>query len=395
MNLFSKTYHKYLNNLCRNLVPRQQSSSYIIFKNSLAYTKDIQKEIKNTYKKCNRDTKVIVIYFNFLWKPILDLASFLKIRKVKTSDEPNWLSQDDINNLFYLENFEKIKEGRNLIFPIPGKFFLFLNKYLSQIPLVKDLSLITYQIYRPILEHKKYSVSIIIPARNESGNIEGLLSKLPRFSKDTEVIFVKGHSKDDTYQKILDEIKNNKRKDIKAFVYKQKGIGKNDAVKLGFSKATNEMLMILDADLTVKPTELIKFYNVIHEGKADLVIGSRLVYPMQKQAMRTLNYFGNKIFSIIFSFIIDQKIKDTLCGTKVLLKKHYNQIRSNQKFFGNFDPFGDFDLIFGSARQNFKIVEIPIRYKQRTYGETNINRFKHGFLLFKMVYIGLKKLKFK
>lgn len=395
MNIFSKTYHKYLDNLCKNLVPTKQISNYIIFKNSLAYTKDIQSEIKKTYKKCNRDTKVIVIYFNFLWKPILDLAQFLKIRKVKTTDEPNWLSQDDINNLFFLENFEKIKEGRNLIFPIPGKLFLFLNKYLSQIPFIKDLSLITYQIYRPKFGYKKYSVSIIIPARNESGNIDGLLSKIPHFETKTEVIFVEGHSKDDTYEKILTEIKNNKRKDIKAFAYKQRGIGKNDAVKLGFSKARNDVLMILDADLTVKPSELTKFYNVIAEDKADLVIGSRLVYPMEDQAMRLLNYFGNKAFSIIFSYIIEQKIKDTLCGTKVLLKKNYNLIKANQKYFGDFDPFGDFDLIFGSAKLNLKILEIPIRYGERKYGETNISRFRHGFLLLKMSIVGLRKLKFR
>lgn len=395
MNIFSKTYHKYLNNLCKNLVPKNQTSNYIIFKNSLAFTKDIQNEIKNTYKKCTRDTKVIVIYFNFLWKPILDLAQFLKIRKVKTTDEPNWLSQDDINNLFFLENFEKIKDGKYLILPFPGKVFEILNKILSNLPITKDLSLITYQIYRPKFGYKKYSVSIIIPARNESGNITGILSKLPRFNQNTEVIFVEGHSKDDTYQKILTEIKNNKRKDIKAFVYKQRGLDKNDAVKLGFSKAKNDILMILDADLTVKPAELTKFYNVVAEGKADLVIGSRLVYPMEDQAMRILNYLGNKVFSIIFSFLIGQNIKDTLCGTKVLLKKNYNLIKLNQKYFGKFDPFGDFDLIFGSAKQNFKIVEIPIRYGQRTYGETNISRFKHGLLLLKMVIIGLQKLKFR
>ena len=207
--------------------------------------------------------------------------------------------------------------------------------------------MITYQIYRPIIIGDDYSVSVIIPARNESGNIKGVLSKLPKFKKGLEVIFVEGHSKDNTYQTILDEIKNNKRRDTQTFVYKQKGVGKNDAVKLGFSKARNELLMILDADLTVKPSELLKFYEVIAKNKAELVIGSRLIYPMEKQAMRLLNYFGNKIFSIIFSFIIEQRVKDTLCGTKSLLRKNYEIIKRNQRYFGNFDPFGDFDLIFG------------------------------------------------
>lgn len=394
MNLFSKTYHKYLNQLVKSLISLKETKNYIIFKNSLAHTDDIQKEIKETYKRSNRDTRVLVIYFSFLWKPILDLAQYLKLRTPAQTKEPNWLSQDDINNLFYLENFEKVKEGKHLIFPFPGKIFEILNNVLSNLPITKDLSLITYQIYRPLFERKKYSISIIVPARNESGNIRGLISKLPKLNAKTEVVFIEGHSKDNTYQKITDEIENSKRKDILCHVFKQKGIGKNDAVKLGFEKAKNDILIILDADLTVKPKELRKFYDCICEGKSDLVIGTRLVYPMEKQAMRTLNYFGNKLFSILFSFIVDQKIKDTLCGTKAILKSNYLKIKSNQKYFGNFDPFGDFDLIFGAAKLNFKIAEIPVRYGQRKYGETNIDRFRHGSLLLKMVYIGLTKLKF-
>ncbi|MEK7100455.1 MAG: glycosyltransferase family 2 protein [Patescibacteria group bacterium] len=395
MNLFSKTYHKYLNTLIKNIIPRDQIKNYIVFKNSLAYSQDIQKEITKTYNKCKPETRVLVIYFNFFWKPILDLAEKLSLKKKNTNKEPNWLSPDDINNIFELESFEKIKSGKMLIFPFPGKFFGVLNKFLSLIPIIKELGLITYQIYRPIIIGDDYSVSVIIPARNESGNIKGVLSKLPKFKKGLEVIFVEGHSKDNTYQTILDEIKNNKRRDTQTFVYKQKGVGKNDAVKLGFSKARNELLMILDADLTVKPSELLKFYEVIAKNKAELVIGSRLIYPMEKQAMRLLNYFGNKIFSIIFSFIIEQRVKDTLCGTKSLLRKNYEIIKRNQRYFGNFDPFGDFDLIFGAAKQNFKIVEIPVRYKERRYGSTNIDRFRHGLLLIKMSLIGLQKLKFR
>ena len=372
MNILYKTYHNYLKKLVSSLVPKYQIKNYVIFKNTLAYSEDVQNEIHLTYKKSKTDTRVLVIFFNFLWKPFIDFIQFFRNFNTKKQNlEPNWLSKDDLSNLFYLENFEKIKEG---------------NK----------LSVFAYQIYRPIIKpNKKYSVSIIVPTRNESGNIKCLLSKIPKLGGCIEVIFVEGHSKDDTYQKIENEIKNNKRKDLKAFIYKQKGLGKNDAVKLGFSKAKNDVLMILDADLTVAPNELTKFFDVITNNKADLVIGTRLVYPMEKQAMRLLNYFGNKFFSLVFSYIIDQKIKDTLCGTKVLLRKNYEMIKQNQKYFGNFDPFGDFDLIFGSARLNFKIAEIPIRYKQRTYGETNISRFKHGLLLVRMALVGFVKLKFR
>jgi glycosyltransferase involved in cell wall biosynthesis len=209
----------------------------------------------------------------------------------------------------------------------------------------------------------------------------------------SEVIFVEGHSKDNTHQAIKEEIKRYKGP-IKSRIFKQKGKGKGDAVRLGFSKAKGDLLMILDADLTVDPKELPKFYKVAISGKGDLIVGSRLVYPMDKQAMRMLNHLGNKFFSLAFSFLLGQRIKDTLCGTKVLLRSDYEKIKANRNIFGDFDPFGDFDLIFGASKLNLKIIEIPIRYKERTYGETNISRFKHGLLLLRMMIFAAKNIKF-
>jgi glycosyltransferase involved in cell wall biosynthesis len=223
--------------------------------------------------------------------------------------------------------------------------------------------------------------------------MRGIFNKIPKLGKKMEIIFVEGHSKDATYKLIDEEIKKY-RGSIKTKLYKQKGKGKGDAVRLGFSKASNELLMILDADLTVDPEELPKFYTAIKEGKGELVMGSRLIYPMEKQAMRTLNILGNKFFSMAFSFLLDQKIKDTLCGTKALLKEDYMRISRNRKIFGDFDPFGDYDLIFGAAKMNMKILEIPVRYKERIYGSTNISRFTHGWLLLKMAYFAAKRLKF-
>ena len=182
-------------------------------------------------------------------------------------------------------------------------------------------------------------------------------------------------------------------KDIK-LVNQYHSKGKGDAVRKGFAKAKNDILMILDADLTVDPEALSKFYNALRLNRGDLIMGSRLVYPMEKQAMRFLNILGNMFFSSAFTFLLDQKIKDTLCGTKVLFKTDYLQIIQNRKYFGDFDPFGDFDLIFGAAKLNLKILEIPIRYRSRTYGNTNISRFKHGLLLFKMMFFAAKKFKF-
>jgi len=209
----------------------------------------------------------------------------------------------------------------------------------------------------------------------------------------TEIIFIEGHSTDGTLEEIQRVCeKYSKQRNLRYFV--QSGIGKGDAVRMGFSKASGDILMILDADLTVPPQDLIKFYNALATGKGEYINGSRLVYPMEKEAMRTLNIIGNKFFSIMFTWILGQRIKDTLCGTKALFKKHYQKIQQNRYYFGDFDPFGDFDLIFGSAKLNLKMVEIPIRYKARIYGTTNISRFKHGLLLLKMVLFSLNKLKF-
>jgi glycosyltransferase involved in cell wall biosynthesis len=211
--------------------------------------------------------------------------------------------------------------------------------------------------------------------------------------KKMEVIFVEGHSKDKTFEVIKEEIANYKGA-YKLKLYKQLGKGKGDAVRLGFSKAKNDLLMILDADLTVDPKELPKFYNAFIAGKGDLIMGSRLIYPMEKLATRSLNVLGNRFFSWAFTFLLDQKVKDTLCGTKVLSKLDYEKISKNRSIFGDFDPFGDYDLIFGAAKLNLRIVEIPIRYKERVYGQTNISRFSQGWLLFKMVYFAAKNLKF-
>jgi len=201
----------------------------------------------------------------------------------------------------------------------------------------------------------------------------------------TEIIFVEGGSRDET----LDEI----RRVVKMY-NKKRAISKANAVREGFARATGDILMILDADLTVAPEDLPKFYYALAANRGEFVNGSRLVYPMEKQAMRFLNLIGNKFFSMMFTYLLDQKFKDTLCGTKVLFKSDYEKLAANRSYFGEFDPFGDFDLIFGAAKQNLKIVEMPIRYAERTYGDTNIQRWRHGLLLLKMVGVAARRLKF-
>jgi glycosyltransferase involved in cell wall biosynthesis len=231
-----------------------------------------------------------------------------------------------------------------------------------------------------------------VPARNEAGNIRAIFERTPSMGRETELIFVEGHSRDDTTGAIEAEIKAHP--DTRSRLYHQSGVGKADAVRLGFSTATGDILIILDADLTVRPEDLPRFYEALRSGQGEFINGVRLIYPMEKQAMRGLNFIGNKLFSVAFSWILGQPIKDTLCGTKALWRRDYELIAANRAYFGEFDPFGDYDLIFGAAKLNRKILDLPIRYRERTYGSTNISRWKHGLLLFRMVGVAAARLKF-
>ena len=403
----SKFYKEDLKNLLKSLVPKcsthiqiineipQRKFDYIFIPNTFSFlddTQDFLKRIKTN--NCYEDSRVVIIYFNFLWKSILDLTTFIGLRK-KVRKEPNWLTSKDIDNIFKLEGFEKIRSGKRLLLPLDfGILSTFINKYIAQLPLINNLCLTCYRIYRPVKKTKEYSVSIIIPARNEQGNITDILNKLPVMGNKTEVIFVEGHSKDNTYEVIKEEISRCENKNVSARLFKQKGTGKANAVRLGFQKAKNDILIILDADLTVTPKDLEKFYNALANGVCDFANGSRLVYPLEKDSMMLLNYMGNSFFSTAFTYLIGQHVKDTLCGTKALFKKDYERIAINRREFGNFDPFGDFDLLFGATKLNLKICDIPVRYHERVYGKTNISRFVHGWLLVKMTIFAAKKIKF-
>lgn len=369
---------------------------YIILSDVIGNFEDVQQVFEEVYKISNNQTKVVISHYNFLWEPVLNLAQRLGL--MMPHPRQNWLTDEDIANLLSLANLEIVKKGSILLLPIKVPLISsFINRFIARLPLLKKLCLISYFVVRKNLNlysNYEYSVSVIIPARNEQGNIEQTITRLPKLGSKTEVIFVEGNSEDNTLGEIK-RVANKYRNKMKIKIIKQeKGIGKGDAVRRGFAKAKGEILMILDADLTVAPEDLLKFYRVIKSGKAEFVMGSRLVYPMEKEAMRYLNILGNKFFSLTFSFLLDQNIKDTLCGTKVLFKKDYHEIANNRSYFGNFDPFGDFDLIFGASKLNLKIVEVPIRYRARTYGTTNISRFKHGLLLLKMAIFAAKKIKF-
>lgn len=373
-----------------------ETFDYVILSDTLGYLEDIQQAFSELKKVISPETRILISYHNFLWEPALWLAQ--KLRLKMSHPRLNWLNRGDVIGLLHLEGYDVIKCGRRFLFPvyIPLISWLF-NKYLANLPLLNSLCLTGYTIARlPKMRpagNKDFSVSVIIPARNEKGNIEDAVLRTPEMGKHTEIIFVEGNSTDDT----LDEIKRvceayKDKRDVKWMV--QGGKGKGDAVRKGYDNATGDILMILDADLTVPPEDLPKFYDAIATGKGEYINGTRLVYPMEDEAMRSLNMLGNKFFSIMFSWLLGQRIKDTLCGTKVLTAENYRKLAANRAYFGNFDPFGDFDLIFGSSKLNLKLVEVPIRYRARKYGDTNISRFKHGWLLIKMVIYASNKIKF-
>jgi ubiquinone/menaquinone biosynthesis C-methylase UbiE len=370
----------------------------IIISNLIGFVDDIQHVFEEVKKCCHPNTKVIVQYYNSIWEPLIKLSETLGLKQ-KTPTQ-NWLSTRDINNLLYISGFEVYRNNKRLIFP----FYLpiissLLNKYLAKFPIFRFFSFNIYSFAKPLSDDKpedyanKYSTTVVIPARNESGNIENAILRLPKFGKHIEIIFVEGNSTDDTWEKIQEiQKKYAATHDIK--IAQQKGKGKADAVREGYKIATGDILMILDADLTVPPEDLPKFYNAIAGGKGDFINGTRLVYPMDKEAMRFLNYLGNHFFSWAFTWLLEQRFKDTLCGTKVMFRTDYIKLTKNRTYFGDFDPFGDFDLLFGAHKLNLKIVEVPIRYRERTYGSTNISRFKHGLILLRMCAFASRKCKF-
>lgn len=367
---------------------------FVIISDTIGYFEDVQKVFSQIHKLCDNRTRIILTYVNFLWLPLLNMAEKFNLKMPQSRN--NWLDIKDIENLLNLSNFDIIKSGRKLLMPVYIPIIsAFLNKFISNLPLINKLCLNEYIIARSIsLNESLDRVSIIVPARNEKGNIEQIVNRIPQMGSETEIIFVEGNSTDDTLEEIK-RVCDKYSQSLNVRYLIQDGKGKADAVRKGFDSAQGNILMILDADMTVPPEDLTKFYNAISSGKGEFLNGSRLVYPMEKDAMRTLNIMGNKFFSMMFTWILNQRIKDTLCGTKVISKVNYEKLKSAILFLGDFDPFGDFDLIFGASKLNLKFSEIPIRYKARVYGETNISRFKHGWMLLKMTFFAMRKFKFR
>jgi SAM-dependent methyltransferase len=372
-----------------------ETFDFIILSDVLNDVWDAQAIFEKIATWCNPQTRLVINNYSRLWEPMMNLAA--KLGLAKPYLQQNWLTLPDLTNLLNLPGFEVIRTWQEFLFPLRIPLLSgFCNRYLARLGLFSWLDLANFMVARkkgrPLPEIAEPLVSIIIPTRNEAGNIAELLARIPELGQRSEILFVEGHSTDTTAESIQREIKAHPERNCQFFV--QTGKGKGDAVRLGFAKAKGEILMILDADISVPPEDLVRFYSALVSGAGEFINGVRLVYPMEKQAMRFANLIGNKFFSLVFSWLLGQPVKDTLCGTKVLWRRDYECIAANRAVFGDFDPFGDFDLLFGAARLNLKIIDLPIRYHERTYGTTNISRWKNGLTLLHMSAFAAKKLKF-
>ena len=365
---------------------------FILIVDTIGILDDCQQVLENLHPLCTRDTRLVVTYYSHVWYPALKLAEVLRVKMHQPPQ--NVLAPADIDGLATLADFEPVKSEKRLLVPFRllglGRL---INRFVAPFPLIRALCFRHYTVCRSLrhLDRDAKSVTVVVPARNEQGNIEPAVQRIPRFAPDMEIIFIEGHSKDGTWDEINRVVAAYPQYDIKAM--RQPGKGKADAVFTAFDAARGDVLMILDADLTMPPEQLPKFWEVVQSGRGEFVNGSRLVYRMEDQAMRALNLVANKLFSLIFTWLLGQRFTDTLCGTKVLTRADYKRLKAGRAYFGDFDPFGDFDLIFGAAKLNLKVVEVPIRYANRTYGETQISRFRHGLMLLRMVMFAFLRIK--
>jgi predicted TPR repeat methyltransferase len=371
----------------------KETFDYIVCLDLVNDVWDVQRVFEKIALHCHPGTRVILNAYSRLWEIPRRMAEAARLAPPQLTQ--NWLAPGDIANLLNLSGFDLIRTSQEVLWPFGLPVLNPLaNKYLVKLAPGRWFALANVFVARPKATPVRRNpvVSVVVAARNEEGNIPAIFDRVPQMGAGTELIFVEGNSKDDTWGAIEREIA--RRPAVNARLFKQPGKGKGDAVRVGFREATGEVLMILDADMTVAPEDLPRFYEAWRSGRAEFVNGVRLVYPMEHHAMRFFNQIGNKFFSLAFTWLLSQSVKDTLCGTKVLSKAHYEMIAANRGYFGEIDPFGDFDLIFGAAKYNLAIVDLPIRYRERTYGETNIQRWSHGMLLLRMVVKAMRKIKF-
>jgi SAM-dependent methyltransferase len=368
----------------------------ILLVNVVTHLTDVQATLEALHAVCHARTRVLVYSYSRLWQPWLRLAELLGMKYRQPPE--SWLPPEEIKTMLSLADFEVVRDDAQLVCPVRVPLLADLaNRYVGRLPLLDAFSLVFGIIARPAPERwaasrpAKPSVSVVIPCRNEAGHIRPLVESLPRLPPGSEFLFVEGNSTDDTAAVIERVVAERPREPLRFL--RQPGKGKGDAVRFGFEQAKGDVLIILDSDLGVAPADVPKFVDALVRGKCEMANGSRLVYPMEGRAMRFLNLLANKFFAMLFSWLLGQQVRDTLCGTKALWREDYERIAANRAYFGDFDPFGDFDLLFGASRLNLRIVDVAVRYHERQYGDTNISRFSHGWLLLQMSAFAARKLK--
>lgn len=364
----------------------------VVWDGIINFQEDVQKLMHTVREKSSRRTRLALIAYNSYFNPLYKIATFLKLRRGQAPKA--FLTYTAIENLARLSGWEVVRVRQVGLCPIP---LLFIDKLINWlgpvIPFFRNFSIATVIVFRPVEQEKKHSLSIVIPARNEKGNIENALKRLEYMHGiDFEVIFVEGNSTDGTWEEIL-RVKDAYSHKFQLKALKQTAKGKNDAVRVGFAAASKEVLTILDADLTAEPEFMLRFLDAYNNGLADFINGNRLTLPMEKEAMQTLNFFGNLFFAKALNKILQLNIGDCLCGTKMLAREDYLRIKRWREEFGDFDPFGDFELLFGASLLCLGAIDVPVIYRARSYGTTNISRFTHGWMLLKMTMIGFFRIR--
>jgi glycosyltransferase involved in cell wall biosynthesis/2-polyprenyl-3-methyl-5-hydroxy-6-metoxy-1,4-benzoquinol methylase len=401
-------------------LPLARPFDYVVMADLVGHLTDVWQTLRDLRRVCAPDTRVVVTSHNFLWQPALALAERLGLKSPRPPQ--NWLGVADLENLFRLADFEIEQSFTRLL--VPARVPLVgerLNRLPQRSRLLSHLGLVNLFVLRPAAAREEppatpHFVSVVVPCRNEAGNVASCVARVPAMGARTEIVFVDGDSTDGTVEEIEREMERWRGvKEIRLVHQVPRGaagqdggaagrgrgraanlmlkLGKGDAVRKGFAAAAGDVLMILDADLTVPPEDLPKFYEAVARGRGELINGTRLVYPLADQSMKALNFLGNKFFSRLFTWLLGQRIKDTLCGTKVLGRADYERIAAARSHFGDFDPFGDFDLLFGAARLKLRITEMPVRYRRRTAGESKVRVLRHGWLLARMCLVGFWRLK--
>lgn len=371
-----------------------ESFDYVLMVNAIGDIVDVEAALQRVRSTMTKDSRLVIVFTNYLWQPVFKLAERLGLK----SRQPalNWFSLEDVRNLLGLTGYEAVKEFHSLLLPVRVPLLSwFLNRVVARIPPFHKLCYVKALVARVVEaepQPERFSVSVIIPCKNEAGNVEAAVERIPGMGRHTEIIFCDDKSTDGTADKVREMQRKYPDKDIK--LVQGPGISKSFNVWTGFDAAQGDILMILDADLTTIPEELPYFYAAIAEGRGEFINGSRMVYPMAEDAMKPLNVLGNKMFSMAFSYLLGQSIKDTLCGTKVMWRRDYQRMKAFRDTWGVTDRWGDYELIFSAARLNLKILDLPVHYLERVYGETKMTkRFRNAAVMARMCLAALFRLR--